>query len=48
MSAIANRVKFRRKARWTQILYRKANGGAKKDFRDTETNSGSPNADFSF
>ncbi len=27
--------------------YRKANGGA-QDFRDTETNSGSPNADFSF
>ena len=44
VSAIADRVKFRRKARWTQILYRKA----KKDFRDTETNSGSPNADFSF
>ena len=47
VSAIADRVKFRRKARWTDRC-RKANGGAKKDFRDTETNSGSPNADFSF
>src|SRR5574343_158619 len=30
VSAIADRVKFRRKARWTQILYRKANGGAQE------------------
>jgi hypothetical protein len=32
VSAIADRVKFRRKARWTQILYRKANGGAQEGF----------------
>ena len=48
VSAIADRVKFRRKARWTQILYRKANGGAQEGFPRHRTNSGSPNADFSF
>ncbi len=33
VSAIADRVKFRRKARWTQILLlRKANGGAQEGF----------------
>ncbi len=48
VSAIADRVKFRRKARWTQILYGRPTVAPKKDFRDTETNSGSPNADFSF
>ncbi|NUV04505.1 hypothetical protein MS6194_04029 [Escherichia coli] len=48
VSAIADRVKFRRKARWTQILYRKANGGAQKDFRDTETNSEAPTPTSAF